>query len=166
VAAIERRERKEYGEIEMKDIMELCDIVRQTAYEIHVFHAHGHLEKAYENALAHRLRKLGLDIKQQQPVTVYDEDGTVIGEYIVDLFVEDRLIVELKASRSIAEEHVAQILGYLRASRIEHGMLINFGSYEFQAKKYALRPAGQIPASTPAHLLSLPFFVLFALFRG
>ena len=50
----------------MKTIKELCDVVRETAYAIHVYHGHGHLEKVYENALAHRLRKAGLDVKQQQ----------------------------------------------------------------------------------------------------
>ncbi|MBM3861234.1 MAG: GxxExxY protein [Verrucomicrobia bacterium] len=120
------------------DIMKLCDVVRETAYAIHVYHGHGHLEKVYENALAHRLRKDGFAVEQQKPLTVYDEDGTVIGEYFADLVVENRLIVELKACKSLAEEHVAQVLGYLRSARIEHGLLINFGSYKFQMKKYAL----------------------------
>ena len=62
----------------MKDMKTFCDQVRQTAYDIHVYH--GHLEKVYENALAHRLRKAGLDVKQQHPINVYDEDGTLIGE--------------------------------------------------------------------------------------
>jgi GxxExxY protein len=122
----------------MKTVMELCDAVRETAYAIHVFHGHGHLEKVYENALVHRLRKLGLDVKQQHPLTVYDEDGTIIGEYLADLFVDGRLIVELKACRTLADEHVAQILGYLKASRIEDGLLINFGSFKFQIKKFIL----------------------------
>ncbi len=104
----------------MRTINELCDIVRQTAYEIHVYHGNGHLEKVYENALAHRLRKVGLDVKQQHPMTVYDEDGTVVGEYFGDLLVDNCIIVELKATRTIADEHVAQTLGYLKASRIEH----------------------------------------------
>ena len=60
----------------MKDIKALCDQVRQTAYDIHVYHGHGHLEKVYENALAHRLTKAGLKVKQQQPINVFDEDGT------------------------------------------------------------------------------------------
>jgi GxxExxY protein len=77
----------------------------------------------YENALAHRLRKLGVDVKQQHPLTVRDEDGTVVGEYFADWLVEDCLIVELKAAKSVADEHVAQVLGYLRASRMEHGQL-------------------------------------------
>jgi GxxExxY protein len=120
----------------MKDITALCDQVRQTAYAIHVYHAHGHLEKVYENALAHRLRKAGLDVKRQHPIQVYDEDGTLIGEYLADLLVEDELIVELKAVKALANEHEAQILGYLKSARRKHGLLINFGSYRFELRKF------------------------------
>ncbi|MBU4201463.1 MAG: GxxExxY protein [Verrucomicrobia bacterium] len=122
----------------MKTINELCDAVRETAYAIHVYHGHGHLEKVYENALAHRLRKAGLDVKQQHPIQVLDEDGTPIGDYYADLLVENILIVELKAAKTLADEYVAQLLGYLKSTRIEHGLLINFGSYKFAIKKYAL----------------------------
>ena len=122
----------------MKTVKELCDIVRETAYAIHLYHRHGHLEKVYENALAHRLRKAGLNVKQQQPLSVYDEDGTLLGEYFADLLVEDCLIVELKACRALTDDHTAQILGYLRSSQIEDGLLINFGSYKFQITKYIL----------------------------
>lgn len=72
----------------MKDVKRLCDQVRQTAYNIHRYHGHGHPEKVYENALAHRLRKIGLDVNQQHPLTVYDEDGTRLGDYLADLVVE------------------------------------------------------------------------------
>ena len=143
MAAKERIERKERINF-MEDIMKLCDKVRETTYAIHEYHAHGHLEKVYENALVHRLRKAGLDVKQQHPLHVKDEDGTAIGEYFADLFVDNQLIVELKASRTIAPEHTAQLLGYLRASGIEHGLLINFGSFKFEIKKYALKPTSKI----------------------
>ena len=133
MAATEHIEHKD-----LTDIKVLCDLVRETAYAIHVYHRQGHLEKVYENALAHRLRKAGLIVEQQFPLTVYDEDGTVLGEYFADLRVEKRLIVELKAARMIADEHVAQVLGYLRSARIEHGLLINFGAFKFQIKKYVL----------------------------
>ena len=122
----------------MKTVMELCDVVRETAYAIHVYHGHGHLEKVYENALAHRLRKAGIEVAQQHPLTVYDEDGTLLGEYFADLLVDGRLIVELKACRTLADEHIAQVLGYLKSARVEDGLLINFGSYKFQIKKYIL----------------------------
>ena len=82
----------------MKEIQPLCDQVRQIAYAIHVYHGHGHLEKVYENALAHRLRKAGLDVKQQFPLKVYDEDGTLIGEYVADLLIEGVLIAEIKTA--------------------------------------------------------------------
>jgi GxxExxY protein len=121
----------------MKDIKALCDQVRQISYDIHVYHGHGHLEKVYENALAHRLRKAGLDVKQQHPIKVYDEDGTLIGDYLADLLVEGVLIAELKAVKALANEHEAQILGYRKSVRLEHGLLINFGSYKFEIRKFA-----------------------------
>ena len=121
-----------------KEIFTLCDQIREISFELHRYLRHGHLEKVYENGLAHRLRKVQLTVEQQYPLKVYDEDGTVLGDYVADLYVEDCLIVELKACKSLADEHVAQLLGYLRASRIEHGLLINFGGPKLQIKKYIL----------------------------
>ena len=120
----------------MKDVKGLCDQVRQIAYDIHVYHGHGHLEKVYENALTHRLRKTGLDVKQQHPLKVQDEDGTLIGDYFADLLVEDVLVVELKTAKALGPEHEAQILGYLKSARLEHGLLINFGSPKFEMRKF------------------------------
>ena len=120
----------------MKDINALSDQVRQIAYDIHVYHGHGHLEKVYENALAHRLRKAGIEVQQQHPVRVYDEDGTLIGDYVADLLVEGVLILELKTAKALAPEHEAQVLGYLKSARLEHGLLINFGSYKFEIRKF------------------------------
>jgi len=91
----------------MRNIKELCDQVRQTAFDIHVYHAHGHLEKVYENALVHHLRKLGVEVKQQHPIKVLDEEGTIIGDYLADLMIDDQLIVELKTARTLAPEHEA-----------------------------------------------------------
>ena len=119
-------------------IFKLCDLVRETSFAIHKFHRYGHLEKVYKNALVHRLRKIGLKVEQQLPLAVYDEDGTIIGKYFADLFVQDCLIVEIKACSNLVDENVAQLLGYLRSSRIEHGLLSNFGNQKLQIKKYAL----------------------------
>jgi GxxExxY protein len=120
----------------MMDANALADRIRQIAYDIHVYLGHGHLEKVYENALAHRLQKAGLDLKQQHPLKVYDEDGTPIGDYLADLLVEGALIVELKTAKTLAPEHEAQILGYLKSARLKHGLLINFGSYKFELRKF------------------------------
>jgi len=124
-----------------KEIFALCDRVREAAFALQRFLRHGHLEKVYENGLAHRLRKAGIQVEQQHALQVRDEDGTVLGDYIADLFIENVLIVELKACKTLADEHVAQLLGYLRACRIEHGLLINFGSPKLQIRKYALSEA-------------------------
>ena len=119
-----------------KDIKRLCDLIRETSFSIHSFLRYGHLEKIYENALVHRLRKKGLDIRQQHPIKVHDEDGTLLGDFFADIFAENQLIVEIKACKTLTPEHTAQILGYLRATNIEHGLLINFGAPKFQIKKY------------------------------
>ena len=120
------------------EIFVLCDQIRETSFELHRYLRHGHLEKVYENGLANRLRKKGMYVEQQHPLKVFDEDGTVLGDYFADLLVEKELIVELKACKALASEHVAQLLGYLRACRIEHGLLVNFGAPKLQVRKYAL----------------------------
>lgn len=124
--------------METPEIFKLCDQVRETAFAIHRYHRHGHVEKIYENALAHRLRKIGLKVEQQYPLKVFDEDGTPLGDFFADLLVENELIVELTATRTTADDHIAQLLGYLRSSRREHGLLLNFGTPIFFIKKYAL----------------------------
>ena len=96
--------------MEWDNINQLCDVVRETSFAIHKYLKSGHLEKVYENALAHRLGKQGLKVEQQQPLNVHDEDGTILGEYFADLFVEDCLIVELKAVRMTSDEHIASCL--------------------------------------------------------
>lgn len=118
-------------------VFELSDIVREASFSLHRFLRHGHLEKVYENGLANRLRKQGLKVRQQVPLQVCDEDGTVLGDFVADLVVEDILLIELKACRALADEHVAQLLGYLRSCPIQHGLLINFGGPKLQIKKYA-----------------------------
>ncbi len=146
----------------MKDIKALCDQVRQISYDIHVYHAHGHLEKVYENALAHRLTKAGLKVGQQHPINVFDEDGTLLGEYFADLLVEDTLVIELKVARTIAPEHEAQILGQLKSARLEHGLLINFGSYKFEIQKFAWSEQEQRNKSTGFTTLLSALFAFFA----
>jgi GxxExxY protein len=116
-------------------IFELCDVVRETAFDVHKWFRHGQFEKVYENSLANRLRKKGIDAVQQFHLPVFDEDGTLVGDYQADILVNRHLIVELKACRDITDEHIAQVLGYLRASHLEHGLLINFGAPKLQIKK-------------------------------
>lgn len=77
-------------------------------------------------------------MQRRFPISVFDEDGTRLGEFHADLLVENRLIVQVVAVKAIENEHTARILGYLRASRREHGLVMNFGGSKFQIRKYIM----------------------------
>jgi len=94
----------------------------------------GFLEKVYENAFAHELRKQGLEVAQQSGITVY-YDGIVAGEYIADLLVENEILVELKAVKSLDNVHMAQCMNYLKATKLQACLLINFGVPHIEVKR-------------------------------
>ena len=118
-----------------EEIKKLCDIVRQTVYQIHLYFGTGFLEKVYENTLLHRLEKAGIEAKAQVKMVVHDEDNFAVGFYEADLIVENKLIVELKAAKALNAAHEAQLINYLKTTGILDGMLINFGSEKFEAIK-------------------------------
>jgi len=121
----------------MDGLKQTLEVVRETAFAIHVYLGHGHLERIYENCLVHRLKKLGIDVQQQVPLDVFDQDGFLLGRYVADLFVGGSILVEIKTAKALAREHEGQVLAYLRSCRLEHGLLINFGSFRFEIRKYA-----------------------------
>lgn len=97
-----------------------------SALTVHRALGNGFLEKLYENALVHELRKSALTVSQQHPMVVR-YDGIVIGEYTVDLLVEQTVLVELKAAKAIDDIHRAQCLNYLKATGLHLCLLLNFG---------------------------------------
>jgi GxxExxY protein len=97
----------------------------------------GFLEKVYENALAHELRKGRLTASQQHGIVVR-YDGVEVGEYAVDLLVEQSVLVELKAVRALDDIHRAQCLNYLKASGLRLCLLINFGNTRLEIKRIVL----------------------------
>ena len=94
----------------------------------------GFLEKVYENALGHELRKNGFAVAQQHGIVV-TYDNVVVGEYAVDLIVEDSVLVELKATQTLDEIHQAQCMNYLRATGMHLCLLINFGRPRVEIKR-------------------------------
>jgi GxxExxY protein len=96
----------------------------------------GFLEKVYENALAHELRKAGVGVAQQRGLTVIYE-GVVVGQYCVDLMVEHALLVELKTASALDEGHRAQCVNYLKASGLQLCLLLNFGKSRLEIKRVA-----------------------------
>ena len=105
---------------------ELTDLILKAFYDVYNTLGYGFLEKVYENAMVLELRKKGLRLVSQAPINVYYR-GSIVGEYFADLIVEDVVIVELKAAKAITVEHEAQLLNYLKATKCEVGLLINFG---------------------------------------
>lgn len=87
---------------------------------------YGFLEKIYQNALCHELTLSGLEIFRERPLKVYYRDK-LMGEYFADIIVQNQVILEIKAVETLIQAHEAQLLNYLKATRIEVGLLLNFG---------------------------------------
>lgn len=119
---------------------DLTAVIRQAAFETHEYFGNGFLEKVYQNALARRLRLRGLRVEVKKRLPVFDEDGSIVGEYEADLIVEECVLLELKATKSLTPEHEAQVLHYLKATGIRVGLLISFGSYRFRMRRFVWSP--------------------------
>jgi GxxExxY protein len=109
------------------EINNLTHAIIGCAFKVHKVLGTGFLEKIYENALKIELDKLRISVQQQKELPVW-YDGKAIGFYYPDLLIEKQLIIEVKAVQNLVKEHELQLVHYLTASRIDHGLLINFGS--------------------------------------
>ncbi|PJA61955.1 MAG: GxxExxY protein [bacterium (Candidatus Ratteibacteria) CG_4_9_14_3_um_filter_41_21] len=88
--------------------------------------SYGFLEKIYENAMMIEFKKTNIPVVAQSPIEVY-YDNEIIGEYSADILVDNKVIIEIKATKSLGESSEAQLLNYLKATKIEVGLLLNFG---------------------------------------
>lgn len=105
---------------------ELSAIILKAFYKVYNTLGYGFLEKVYENALMIELDKMNVLCYQQQHIDVF-YDGVKVGDYFADIMVEDKIIIELKATETLVPENEAQLVNYLRATDIEVGLLLNFG---------------------------------------
>lgn len=110
----------------MLKLSHITDKIIRAYYTVYNQLGYGFLEKVYENALIIELRKEGLFVERQKPISVY-YDNIIVGEYYADLVVDNSVILELKAAEGLIPEHEAQLLNYLKATKIEVGLLLNFG---------------------------------------
>ena len=113
---------------------ELTGKVIGCAMDVHRELGPGYLEKVYENALAIAVRSCGMSAEQQVSVPAYFR-GLVVGDFIADLVVDGRLIVELKAVSGLLPVHESQLVSYLKSTGIDIGLLINFGATSLQFKR-------------------------------
>jgi GxxExxY protein len=124
---------------------EVTDKIIKAYFKVYNTLGFGFLEKVYENAMFFELKEMGLYVEKQRQVTVFYEEREV-GEYYADLTVEGKVIVELKATEALCEEHEFQLINYLKATEIEVGLLLNFGAKpEFKRKVFSNRPKSSIP---------------------
>ena len=115
-------------------INELTERIIGCAFQLHNSLGCGFLEKVYENALAHELRKNKFEVQQQESVKVR-YDGVVVGDYIADLMVDRKVLIELKAIKRFDEIHMAQCINYLKATNLKVCLLLNFGPSKLQIKR-------------------------------
>lgn len=116
---------------------EITDQVLAAFYDVYNELGFGFLENVYQNALYRELQRKGLACEALKPIEVYYK-GEIVGKYIADIVIEDKVILELKAVSSLTEAHECQLQNYLKATRIEVGLLLNFGSRpEFKRKVFA-----------------------------
>lgn len=116
---------------------ELSENIIKAFYKVYNTLGYGFLEKVYENALFFELESIGLNVKKQEPIKVFYEEKEV-GVYFADLIVENTIIIELKATEFLCEEHESQLINYLKATEIEVGLLLNFGKKpEVKRKVYS-----------------------------
>ncbi len=104
----------------------LTEKVIAAFYRVYNNLGYGFLEKIYENAMMIEMEKEGVPAVAQSPIKVWYE-GKAIGEYFADMLIDGKVIVEIKSTRSLAPEHEAQLLNYLKATDVELGLLLNFG---------------------------------------
>jgi GxxExxY protein len=123
---------KEMGMTEKQ--LKVTEVIIGCAMRVHNRLGVGFLEKVYENALIHELRKAGFNVQQQEPLPVY-YDGILVGDFCSDLIVEGKVLIELKAIRALSDEHTAICMNYLRASNLPVCLLINFGQPRLGIKR-------------------------------
>ena len=116
------------------NVEDLIKLIVQCAYNVRMQLSAGFLESVYQNALIIELKENGLNAKTEVPINVY-YNNVVVGEFRADIVVGNSVVIELKAAQHLMPIHEAQLVNYLTATNIEHGLLINFGSEKIEIKR-------------------------------
>ena len=122
--------------------MEYEHITREiigAAYQVYKTLGFGFLESVYKKAMVIELGKRGLKAEEEKPLKVYYEDH-IVGDFFIDLFVEEEIVVELKSIQNLAKDHEVQLVNYLNGVKKEVGLLINFGPTGVQVKRKYRNP--------------------------
>jgi GxxExxY protein len=117
------------------DINHLTRTIIGCSFKVHNALGAGFLEAVYQNALRIELVSLGIEVRQKKKLLVWYEDH-IVGKYEPDLWIPNRLIIEIKAVENLLKIHELQLVNYLAATKIDNGLLINFGSSVEVKRKY------------------------------
>lgn len=120
--------------MDRNDMEQLTQKIIASAFAVSNTLGPGFLEKVYENALVHELRKTGVRVLQQYPIQVH-YDGVVVGDYLADILVEESLLIELKTVKAFDNVHLAQCLNYLKATGLRLCLLMNFGKAKVEVRR-------------------------------
>ena len=112
---------------------DLITKVIQCAYNVRAQLMAGYLETVYRKAMVIELQSQGFTAEEEVPINVFYK-GVVVGEYRADIVVDKKIIIELKAVQSLLPVHEAQLVNYLTATNLDHGILINFGSDKIEIR--------------------------------
>jgi GxxExxY protein len=120
---------------------ELTQRIIGCALKVHSVLGPGFLEIVYKKALAHEIQKTGFKVECEKLIAVF-YDGVVVGNFAADLLVEDKILIELKASQALITANEVQLVNYLTPTGVEIGLLLNFGAtrLEFKRKTRTYRP--------------------------
>jgi GxxExxY protein len=121
---------------ERKELNKVTQEIIGCAYKVGNTLGSGFLEKVYENALSYEMSKAGLNVERQVKLNVYYE-SIIAGEYIADIIVEQKVLVELKSVKALNDDHMAQCMNYLKATGLPVCLLINFGRNKVDVKRIA-----------------------------
>lgn len=121
----------------MADLLynDITSTIIRAYYNVYNKLGFGFLEKVYENAMLLELMEMNLFCEKQKPIKVYYKDK-IVGEYFADIIIENKVILELKATEALALEHELQLINYLKATELEVGLLLNFGKKPEFRRKY------------------------------
>jgi GxxExxY protein len=123
---------------------DLTEKIIGCAFKVHNALGPGFLEKVYENGLRIELERLGFTVKQQEPINV-NYEGQVVGEYYADLWVDECVVIEVKAALTLVKLHEVQLVNYLAATGIDCGLLLNFGpSVQVKRKFREFKPKASL----------------------
>jgi GxxExxY protein len=120
--------------IQRLELNEITEQIIGAAYTVGNNLGCGFLEKVYERALVHELRKRGINVEAQYVIRVF-YDGIIVGDFTAELLVEQKVLVELKAVNALNDIHIAQSLNYLAATRLKLCLLLNFGKPKVEVKR-------------------------------